>query len=120
LNSGNEDKQRRSADRFPMDGEVRFRVLERKSSEPFSLGRTINMSSKGVLFSTDQFLNAGRYLEISINWPAQLDSKVALKFVARGRVVRTGENCAAVQIHQYEFRTQAPQAPPALGWTASY
>ncbi len=85
MNSGNEDKQRRSADRFPMDREVRFRVLERKSSEPFQLGKTINMSSNGVLFSTDQFLNPGRYLEIAINWPAQLDSKVALKLMARGR-----------------------------------
>ena len=108
-----EDKQRRSADRFPMDREIRYRVLERKSSEPFHLGKTINMSSNGVLFTTDQFLNPGRYLEVSINWPAQLDSKVALKLVARGRVVRTNQNGAAVQIHQYEFRTQAPQGVPA-------
>jgi hypothetical protein len=113
LNSGNDEKQRRSADRFPMDREVRFRVLERKSSEPFQLGKTINMSSNGVLFSTDQFLNPGRYLEIAINWPAQLDSKVALKLMARGRVVRTDQNSAAVQIHQYEFRTQAPKPATA-------
>jgi hypothetical protein len=96
-----------------MDREVRFRVLERKGSEPFQLGKTINMSSNGVLFSTDQFLNPGRYLEISINWPAQLDSKVALKLMARGRVVRTDQNIAAVQIHNYEFRTQATKAAPA-------
>jgi hypothetical protein len=32
-----------------------------------------------------------------------------LKLVARGRVVRADQNGAAVQIHQYEFRTQAPQ-----------
>ncbi len=115
LKSDHEDKQRRSADRFPMDREVRYRVLERKSSEPFHLGKTINMSSNGVLFTTDQFLNPGRYLEVSINWPAQLDSKVALKLVARGRVVRTDHTGAAVQIHQYEFRTQAPQAAPAAG-----
>jgi hypothetical protein len=104
--SDQEDKQRRSADRFAMDRDVRYRVLERKGAEPFQLGKTINMSSHGVLFTTDQVLNPGGYLELSISWPAQLDSKVALKFVARGRVVRTDQNCAAVQINQYEFRTQ--------------
>jgi hypothetical protein len=108
LKPQHEDKQRRSADRFPMDREIRYRVLERKSTEPFRLGKTVNMSSNGVLFTTDQFLNPGRYLELSISWPAQLDSKVALKLVARGRVVRTNQDAAAVQIHQYEFRTQAP------------
>jgi PilZ domain len=108
LKSDHEDKQRRTADRFPMDREIRYRVLERKSAEPFRLGKTLNMSSNGVLFTTDRFLNPGRYLELSISWPAQLDSKVALKLMARGRVVRADRNAAAVQIHQYEFRTQAP------------
>jgi hypothetical protein len=108
LKSDQKDKQRRTADRFPMDREIRYRVLERKSTEPFRLGKTVNMSSNGVLFTTDHFLNPGRYMELSISWPAQLDSKVALKLMARGRVVRTDQNGAAVQIHQYEFRTQAP------------
>ena len=109
-----EDKQRRSSDRFPMDRDIRYRALERKSSEPFQLGKTINMSSDGVLFTTDHVLSPGRYLELSISWPAQLDSKVALKFVARGRVVRTDHSGAAVQINQYEFRTQGPKGPAVV------
>jgi hypothetical protein len=113
MRSDQKGKLRRSADRFPMDREIRYRVLERKSSEPFRLGKTINMSSNGVLFTTDRFLNSGGYLELSISWPAQLDSKIAMKLMARGRVVRTDQNSAAVQIHQYEFRTQAPQGTPA-------
>jgi len=112
--SDHEDKQRRSADRFPMDRDIRYRVLERKGSEPFQLGKTINMSSHGVLFTTDQSLNPGRYLEISISWPAQLNSQVALKFVARGRVVRTDQRGAAVQINQYEFRTQGAKGPAVV------
>ena len=51
---------------------------------------TVNMSSNGVLFTTDHYLLPGRRLEVSISWPAQLNSKVALKLVARGRVVRCG------------------------------
>ena len=98
---------RRGADRFPIEREVRYKILNRKSVDEVGFGKTINMSSNGVLFSTEQHLPAGKRLEISINWPAQLDSKVSLKLVARGRVVRSEEGRAAIEIHQYEFRTQA-------------
>jgi len=100
---------RRSADRFPIEREVRFKLLNRKNTEEEGVGVTINMSSNGVLFTTDRYLLPGRRLEVSISWPAQLNSKVNLKLVARGRVVRSEENRAAIEIHQYEFRTQASQ-----------
>jgi len=98
---------RRGADRFPIEREVRYKILNRKSVDEVGFGKTINMSSNGVLFSTEQHLLPGKRLEISISWPAQLDSKVSLKLVARGRVVRSEEGRAAIEIHQYEFRTQA-------------
>lgn len=102
------DKQdRRAADRFPIEREVRYKILNRKSADEVGIGKTINMSSNGVLFSTDQYLLPGKRLELSISWPAQLDAKVSLKLVARGRVVRSEEKRAAIEIHQYEFRTQA-------------
>ncbi len=104
---------RRSADRFPIEREVRYRVLSRKTSTDgeSGVGVTVNMSSNGVLFTTDHYLLPGRRLEVSISWPAQLNAKVALKLVARGRVVRSEEGRAAIEIHQYEFRTQANQGP---------
>ncbi|HEY6392995.1 MAG TPA: hypothetical protein VIX89_17070, partial [Bryobacteraceae bacterium] len=60
-----------------MDREIRYRVLERKSAESFRLGKTINMSSNGVLFLADRFVVPGKRLEVAISWPAQLNSKVA-------------------------------------------
>jgi hypothetical protein len=111
------DKEdRRGADRFPIEREVRYKVISRKSSSEgeSGVGMTVNMSSNGVLFTTDRFLLPGRRLEVSISWPAQLNSKVALKLVARGRVVRSEEGRAAIEIHQYEFRTQATSGPTAV------
>ncbi|MGD0302111.1 MAG: PilZ domain-containing protein [Bryobacteraceae bacterium] len=102
---------RRAADRFPIEREVRYKILNRKSVDEVGFGKTINMSSNGVLFSTDQHLLPGKRLELSISWPAQLDSKISLKLVARGRVVRSDEGKAAIEIHQYEFRTQATPGP---------
>jgi hypothetical protein len=108
----NKDKDdRRGADRFPIEREVRYKILSRKNAveDEGGIGTTVNMSSNGVLFTTDRYLLPGRRLEVSISWPAQLNSKVALKLVARGRVVRSEEGRAAIEIHQYEFRTQASQ-----------
>jgi hypothetical protein len=109
-----EKNDRRSADRFPIEREVRFKVLNRKSPDEAGVGKTINMSSNGVLFTTDLYLLPGRRLELSISWPAQLNSKVSLKLVARGRVVRCEEGRAAIEIHQYEFRTQAQSNGPQV------
>jgi hypothetical protein len=100
-----EKNERRGSDRFPIEREVRYKVLNRKNADETGLGKTINMSSNGVLFTTEQYLLPGRRLELSISWPAQLNSTVPLKLVARGRVVRCEEGRAAIEIHQYEFRT---------------
>jgi hypothetical protein len=74
------------------------------------------MSSSGVLFTSEQILRPGRRIELSISWPAQLNQKCALKLVARGRIVRFENGLAAMEIQQYEFRTQsAPGASSAAG-----
>lgn len=101
------ESDRRSSDRFPIEREVRYRVLNKRSGEELGDGKTLNISSTGVLFTTSHLLLPGRRLELSISWPAQLNNQCALKLVARGRVVRFEEGRAAMEIQQYEFRTQA-------------
>lgn len=97
--------ERRSADRFPIEREMRYKVLSKKTGDEAGIGRTVNISSTGVLFTTEKLLIPGRRLEVSINWPAQLNNKCALKLVARGRIVRFEQGRAAMEIQQYEFRT---------------
>ena len=106
LNGSEGSSERRGADRFPIEREVRYRILNKRSGGEEGSGKTINISSNGVLFTTDQNLAPGKRLELSISWPAQLDNKCQLKLVARGRVARLEQGRAAVEIQQYEFRTQ--------------
>lgn len=98
---------RRHSDRFPIEREIRYRVLNKRGGDESGDGKTINISSAGILFTTESMVLPGRRLEVSINWPAQLNNKCALKLVARGRVVRFEEGRAAMEIQQYEFRTSA-------------
>ena len=110
----NTQADRRHSDRFPIEREVRYRVLSKRSGEEAGEGRTINISSSGVLFTSEHILLPGRRMELSISWPAQLDNKCALKLVARGRVVRFEGGRAAIEIQQYEFRTQSSAPGPKL------
>ncbi|MGH9559394.1 MAG: PilZ domain-containing protein [Bryobacteraceae bacterium] len=105
------DPDRRHSDRFPIERDIRYRVLNKRSSGEAGDGKTVNISSSGVLFTAGETLLPGRSLEMSISWPAQLDHKCALKLVARGRVVRFENGLAAVEIQQYEFRTQGSSMP---------
>jgi c-di-GMP-binding flagellar brake protein YcgR len=103
------DMDRRASSRFSIERELRYRVVNRKQPAEAGHGRTINMSSTGILFTSEQPLLPGRTVEMAISWPAQLNNTCPLKLVARGRVVRSEGGATAIQIQQYEFRTLGAQ-----------
>ena len=98
--------ERRSSGRFPIQQEVVYTVLDGKNRAEGGAGRTVDMSSGGILFTTSAALDPGRRLEVAVNWPARLDGTCRLKFVAMGRVVRSECDRAAIVIDHYEFKTQ--------------
>jgi hypothetical protein len=97
--------ERRRADRYPIERELRYKVLSKRSGNEAGSGKTIDMSSRGISFTTEHPLIPGKTIEMAISWPAQLDNKTALKMIARGRIVRCAQGVAAIEIQQYEFRT---------------
>lgn len=106
--------ERRASRRFAIEQDVLYKVLDHRAEAPESgTGKTLDISSKGVRFETQQRLRAGKRVEVSVNWPAQLEGGCALKFVAVGRVVRAGEAQAAMHIEQHEFRTRRSRELPA-------
>jgi hypothetical protein len=104
--------ERRRTTRFPVNEDIKYRVLH-KSSRVSGAGRTLNVGSGGLLFTTEEKLQVGRQVEISMNWPARLGGTCPLKFVATGRVVRAEVGKAAVRIERYEFRTRATSGDTA-------
>ena len=106
--------ERRASERFPIARDLRYRVLNKRGNEEAGAGHTLNMSSSGLLFKANEMLLPGRRVEVSVSWPAQLNSRCALKFVARGRVVRFNDGQVAIEIQQHEFRTQSAGSKPAL------
>jgi hypothetical protein len=98
--------ERRGTSRFPVQEDVRYRVVQSKSQKISGSGTTLNIGSGGILFTTEEKLPLGRVVELSVNWPARLDGTCPLQFVATGRIVRAELNRAAVRIERYEFRTR--------------
>ena len=103
--SGQSD--RRHAIRFPIRCDIQYRVLGSKAGEQVGTGQTINLSSAGVLFTAAHVLPVKSRVQLSIEWPVRLDRECPLKMVVLGKVVRSEEGCAAVNIKHYELRTRA-------------
>src|SRR5712691_7459160 len=99
--------ERRSCDRFPIEREVRYKVFgTHKNVMQIGLGKSLNMSSSGVLFTTESILRAGQRVELAVSWPVLLDNMLPLKLVASGRLVRSQGTQAAMSIDKYEFKTR--------------
>ena len=104
---------RRVTSRFPVQQELRYRLIQARTPAKMSLGKTLDISSGGILFTTTERLPTGRMVEIAMHWPARLHGTCPLQFVATGRVVRSDGSTAAVRIQRYEFRTRSANAQAA-------
>src|ERR1700686_542301 len=100
------ERERRIKRRFHIDQEVKYKMLYGQRIAETGVGRTMNISSGGVWFSTENMLTSGMPVELSMNWPVLLNDSCPMKLMIYGCVVRSNEKGAAVAIERYEFRTQ--------------
>lgn len=110
---------RRTNARFPCRLAVSYQALEHPFFSGTATSETVNISSKGLLFSTDEALQPGQLLQVSVDWPARLENQVPLKLVAEGRIVRNLNGLAAMRIDKYEFRTRRVKAQNPSGGSAA-
>jgi hypothetical protein len=109
--------ERRTKIRYPVSLNVKYRTVGR-SNRVSGVGRTMNMSSGGLLIAADQHTQLGARIELNIEWPSMLDGQIPLQLVAVGKVVRCMESGFALSFSQYQFRTMSRklQSTPVDGW----
>jgi hypothetical protein len=116
---GNGEPERRIKRRFHIEQEVRYKMLYGQRLAETGTGKTTNMSSGGIWFTTEALLGLGMPVEISMVWPVLLNDLCPMKLMIYGCVVRSDEHGAAVAIERTEFRTTGrsmqPQATLAPG-----
>ena len=98
--------ERRSKIRYPVALNVRYRTLGRHHRTS-GLGRTVNLSSGGMLVAAEEKMTVGTRLEVNLEWPSLLDGLIPLQLVAVGKVIRSVESGFALSFIQYEFRTMS-------------
>jgi hypothetical protein len=99
-------KDRRTNVRYPCRLCLSWRMLDPPLKQGESSIGTLNISSKGLLFSALEQFECGRLLEITLDWPARLNREIPLKLVILGNVLRSSDGYTAMTINQYEVRTR--------------
>lgn len=96
---------RRDKRRFPIEQDCRYCVKGRRLSA-VGVGKTIEISSDEVRFTTQHPLERGEKVRLAVAWPAMLDNACLLKLEICGRVVRSEPGTAAIEIAHHDFRTR--------------
>jgi len=96
--------------RFQIEQEIKYKMLYGQRIAETGRGKSLNISSGGIWFSTENMLTSGMPVELSMNWPVLLNDSCPMKLMIYGCVVRSNEKGAAVAIERYEFRTQGSRA----------
>jgi len=104
--------ERRKKTRFPINREMRYKVLEGDTIVGFGTGTTLDMASGGMAFISEHQLTAGSFIELSVSWPVLLQDSCPMRLIVFGRVVRSAGRHTACTVNKYEFRTQARVVRP--------
>ena len=105
------ERERRVKRRFQIEQDVRYKMLYGQRIAETGGGRTMNVSSGGIWFTTETMLTSGMPIEVSMTWPVLLNDSCPMKLMIYGCVVRSNDKGAAVAIERYEFRTQGRSMP---------
>jgi len=110
--------ERRTKQRFPIQLDLLYRVYQGRRVAKLEAGRSIDISSTGIVFRSDQDVATGTRVEVSTSWPALLHGTCALRWVVFGSVVRSQGGVTACSIDRYEFKTQGRSVPSPAGYAA--
>jgi hypothetical protein len=100
------NQDRRAKRRYPLDLPVQFKIMKNYLVIGSGSGTTLDMSSNGISFASDQPVKVGSYLEMSVSWPVLLNQACPLKLVVSGKVVRSEGGVVGLHMDRHEFRTQ--------------
>ena len=102
---------RRQQQRYPMELDLEYRVLDGSGLVASGTGKTENISSGGILFHTPDGLPRGSTVELAIRWPDFSGKSPFRELFVFGRVVRSDSRGVAVRTNRFQFhKLGEPQA----------
>jgi hypothetical protein len=101
---------RRSRVRFALDLAFSCRTLDRQFR--YGTGRTLNISSTGMLLESSDLFTPGTSVELTAEWPVLLHRWIPLYLVMTGCVVRCEVSRFAVAAHRLQIVAGHPSDVP--------
>src|ERR1044071_5752250 len=81
--------ERRFDRRYDIALDLRWKLVRRRRVLDNGIGRTLDLSSGGILFDAGRQLPVGLGIELAISWPALLQNVAPMQLVVSGRIIRT-------------------------------
>jgi len=97
--------ERRLHQRYPITLDVEYKVPGGNDVRLMGFGRTVNISSRGVLLEISDRLPNRCPIQVSINWPFFLGGSIPLKLLLYGEIVRVAGNTIAAKVTGHTFHT---------------
>ncbi|HKE25370.1 MAG TPA: hypothetical protein VKB88_23590 [Bryobacteraceae bacterium] len=89
---------------FPIQVEIEYKVIDSTRGPVAGHGLTVGMSREEIWFLLGTPVDDGAVVEVWVDWPARLESGVALQFYAQGAVRVTDNGRAALKVFRHDFR----------------
>lgn len=96
---------RRRDKRYELELDLRWKLIRRRRLLESGEGRTVDLSSGGILFDAGRPLPPGLNVELLITWPVMLHNVAPLQLMVYGKIVRSLGRRTAIRMVQHEFRT---------------
>lgn len=88
--------------RFSIERPVEYRFTDTRGG-PRLQGRTVNISSTGVLFRTEEKIGVGRKMEVIVRMAQLAPNAPEIDLRLLGIAVRSGDGWVAVQARKYQI-----------------
>ena len=98
-------EERRERHQYPIQQEVRYQCLEGSRISAVGVGKTLEISSGKVQFTTQHDLKLGQAMRLAVSWPAKLNNTCDMLLEISGEIVQSESGKATVKIEHHKFRT---------------
>src|SRR5260370_39430279 len=93
-----ENIERRASRRYPVNVDVEYRIMPAAENGSVCYGRTVNLSTTGLMLECIPALQMGLDIELTIKWPVRRGEGTGIELHAFGRTIRVEEGYTALRI----------------------
>src|SRR5580658_5435346 len=86
---------RRQDRRYGIHLDLRWKLIRRRRVLDTGVGRTLDLSSGGILFDPGRQLPVGLNVELAISWPVLLRNVAPLQLIVSGKIIRGSQSRTA-------------------------